>query len=382
MLLWICFAVLTATVVGLLVLPLMREAERVGGAPEAELAVYRDQLREIEADRERGLVGDSEAEAARAELARRLIKQAEAKEQGSGANATPTVAAASRWIATLLALAIPLSAVSIYLAIGAPTLPGRPFAERMAQRAENSTLAELIAKVEARLRENPDEGEGWDVIAPVYMRQQRYAEAADAYARAGRLLGETPKRLAGLGEALIMASNGLVGEEARRAYEKLLAADPQRIEARFWLAVAKEQDGDTAAAIEDLSNLIDEAPPDAAWKGFVEERLAALKGVPADKPTDTRGADGAGNAEAAAIERMTAQERAAFISRMVDGLAERLKHDTKDLDGWMKLIRSLHVLARRDEAMSALDNARRQFSGDPAALGSLDALAVSLGLRS
>lgn len=380
MLLWVCFAVLTAVVVAALARPMLRRASTQADASEAELAVYRDQLREIDADLDRGLVGEAEAQAARTELARRLIKEAESRPSESE-GADPALAVAGRWTASMVALALPLAAVALYLALGAPTLPSRPFGERVALPAEKATMADLVAKVEARLREKPEDGEGWDVIAPVYMRQQRYGDAADAFVRAIRLLGESPKRLAGLGEALIMANDGLVGEQARRTYERLLALDPKRLEAHFWLAVAKEQDGDVQGAIGDLTTLLEQAPPDAAWKGFVEERLAELKGVPAGRTKGTTG-DEAPAADVAAVEKMTAEERAAFIGRMVDGLAERLKQNGKDLDGWVKLVRSLHVLSRRDEAVAALANARQQFADDPKALGTLDALAESLGLRS
>lgn len=382
MLLWTGFALLTAAVVAALTRPLLRAPEVVdeqGG----ELAVYRDQLRELEADRERGLVGSEEAEAARVELARRLIKEAERTGGEAARRAGQAVAGAGRWAVGAVALGIPLAATALYLALGSPGLPARPLAERLAAPADKVSVAELVAKVEARLREKPDEGEGWDAIAPVYMRMQRFADAADAYERALRLLGESPQRLLGLGEALIMSSNGVVGEQARKTFERLRVLDPGHVEARFWLAIGKQQDGNRDGAVSDLQALLAEAPADAPWRAFVEERLAELGGTPPvgtaarEQPAKT-----APQGPAVDVSRMTAEERTAFITQMVDGLAERLKANGNDLDGWVKLVRSLHVLGRREEATAALIDARRALNGNTQALATLDALAGSLGLGS
>ncbi|MEW5963542.1 MAG: c-type cytochrome biogenesis protein CcmI [Pseudomonadota bacterium] len=381
MLLWLCFALLTAAVVAALARPLLRAAQSEDGA-DGELAVYRDQLRELEADRERGLVGAEEAEAARVELARRLIKEAERTGAG-GPGVSSALAGGGRWVVGVVALGVPLAAIALYLALGSPGLPARPLAERMAVPADKASVAELVGKVEARLRERPEEGEGWDAIAPVYMRMQRFADAADAYERALGLLGESPQRLMGLGEALIMASNGLVGEQARRTFERLRALEPGHVEARFWLAIGKQQDGNRDGAVADLQALLAESPADAPWRAFVEERLAEFGAAPAkgtvsrEQPETT-----APSGPAFDVAKMTAEERTAFITQMVDGLAERLKKDGTDIDGWVKLVRSLHVLGRRDEALAALGNARRALEGNTQALATLDALAGSLGLGS
>src|SRR5207247_718880 len=100
---------------------------------------------------------------------------------------------------------------------------------------------ELVAKVEARLREHPEDSEGWDVIAPVYLRLGRFHDAAGAFDRASRLKGESVKRLAGFAEASVLGADGVVTEEARLACEKILALEPGRADVRFWLALAKEQ---------------------------------------------------------------------------------------------------------------------------------------------
>src|SRR5690606_33027739 len=140
----------------------------------------------------------------------------------------------------------PALPLTFYLAEGSPGLPGQPHAARIAVPSDRATIDSLVAKGEVRLRAHPEVGQGWDVIAPVYFRQGRVTEAAQAYRHAIRLLGESPRRLDGLGEASVFASNGIVTEEARRSCGRLAGLEPAQPEPRFWLALAKEQDGDLA----------------------------------------------------------------------------------------------------------------------------------------
>src|SRR5689334_21007604 len=236
MFLWLVFALMTAAVLAVLLRPLLRPAP-IAAADAANVAVYRDQLAEIARERDSGLIGTAEAGAAHAEVARRLLASA-------GASPTAprdTMHAGSA--AVVLAIAAPLLAAAAYLMLGTPGLPGAPLSARLSAPSEMTRVDDLVAKVEARLREHPGDGQGWDVIAPVYFKQERYKDAADAYARAIALLGESPRRLAGFAEATTFANDGIVTEPARNAYEKLVALDPARVEPRFWLAVANEQDG-------------------------------------------------------------------------------------------------------------------------------------------
>lgn len=389
MLLWICFAVLTAAVIAALTRPLMREDAHSGSPAEADMAVYRDQLAEIETDRARGLIDGSEATAARAEIARRLIQRSEA-DAGSRAGDGAALTGGSRPAMGLVLAAaafIPVLSVAAYLAVGSPTLSGQPRVAQGKSPVESAPIEELIAKVEARLREKPDEGQGWDVIGPVYALQQRYSDAAQAFARAISILGENPKRLAGFADSAIRANNGIVSEDARRAYERLLVLDPNRLDAHFWLAASKEQDGDLAAAAARYRELLakPQATAESPWRKVAEERLQVVTGElgkaersPAGRSSEPQEAPSA--AAVASVEKMSPDERARFIERMVGGLAERLKADGKDLPGWLRLVRAYVVLGRNAEATEALAEARRNFADDAKSLSELDALAESLGL--
>lgn len=390
MLIWVVLACLTAIVLLVLLRPLAAAGTN-DRAPEAfDAAVYRDQLSEIENDRARGLIGGEEAEAARVEIARRLLA-ADSKARASDRATTGGARARTALIAVVAAL--PLLALGLYLTFGSPRLPDQPLAARLEDPASDRKLEALVARVEARLREHPEEGEGWEVIAPVYMSWRRYSDAAEAYAQAIRLLGPSAKRLSGQGQALVLANNGVVTEDARHALEGALALDQTLIGPRALLAIAKEQDGQFAAAIEDWRALLGKANGDAPWREMVEKRIAAAEahlagqpvsegGTPAPPEAGPQREGGPSASDIAAAQTMSPAERQAMVERMVQGLAARLDQDGSDLPGWLKLVRAYSVLDRKDDALRALQRAKNQFSGNAQAIKQLDQLAAELGLKS
>ena len=278
MLFWICAAGLTAGVLWMLWRPLSRALGNESGSRAGEVEVYRDQLREIERDSERGLLDSEEAAAARTDISRRLLASVrEGQSEGETSGSRPDERRLGRWPVLIGAGAVPILAFSLYLALGSWWLVGVPYRQTDAFDRDRAGVDQLVAQVEARLREQPEDARGWDVIAPVYMRLDRYDEAAQAFSRAIRLLGENVKRLEGFAEATVLAGNGIVTEEARLAYERVLALEPQRPEPRFWLALAKEQDGRLAEAATEYRSLIEKASPGAAWRPSVQSRLAAVE---------------------------------------------------------------------------------------------------------
>ena len=390
---WICAAVLTVLAVLALVRPLLAPADETADTaePAADIAVYRDQMTEIDSDRARGLITETEAEAARVEIARRLLAAAELGASGT-IGSTPGKNAFARRISSdklfmMVAGLVPAVALAIYAVQGSPGLPGRPVAERLASTpGPGADVEELVARVEERLRANPSDGQGWDVIAPVYLRLERFADAAEAYRRAIELTSESPQRLSGLAESSVLANDGIVTETARKAYQRLLELEPHRNEAVFGLALAKEQDGDLDQAEADYRKLLESAPPQAPWRIFVTERLEALAARRA-KPADAGGPAAANStgpdaSTADTIAALPPDERRKLIMQMVEGLSQRLKENGRDGEGWQRLIRSWAVLGDTKKAEAALLDARKALVGDENALAALNALAKSLGLKS
>lgn len=395
MLFWILVAGLVAGITLAIIRPLMRPPTEPPAAAEADIAVYKDQLKEIAADEARGTLASGEAESARAEIARRLLRVShdDSKSDAAGRAATRTRFAVPVSLAT--AIALPAISLGLYLAYGDPGLPAQPLSERLAEANDPRKPNDLIAKVEQRLREHPEDGTGWDVIAPVYYGMGRYSDAADAYQKAIRLIGEDPRRLQGFANARIRMENGIVPDDAHKALERILVLNPQAIEPRIWLALAKEQDGRLADAAADYKELITKAPTDAPWRPILIARLAKLdpktaaafaneqkEASAAPAPTTASPSTAPSGSDASAVMSMKPEERQAFITRMVDGLAARLKADGSDAAGWVKLIRAYEVLGRRDDAVKALGDARANLKGNQGGLAQVDDLARQLGLGS
>jgi cytochrome c-type biogenesis protein CcmH len=346
--------------------------------------VYRDQLDEIERDRSAGLIPEAEAEAARIEVSRRLLAAADAEE-----NRTAPTASSADWrrraVAVVALIVLPFGATMAYLKLGSPYLESQPHADRRPAAHPNTSLASMIAQVEAHLESNPKDGRGWEVVAPVYMRIGRYDDAVRARRNAVELNGETAVRLADLGEAMVAAANGVVTAEAKTAFSRAVAFDPKDIKARYFLGLAAEQDGQSKDAATIWRRMLADAPANAPWIGLVQAALARVEGTPvAGAPTSGAPAAGAPGPSAADVEaaaKLTAEQRNDMVRGMVARLADRLKTEGKDIDGWLRLVRAYMVLGDRDKARAAVGDARQALAGDTEKLQRIDALAKGLGLE-
>ena len=357
---WFVLAGMAALAVLAALLPLLRPSPPAKADPAAnEAAFYKAQLEEIRRDVERGLLPQGEVESARAEAARRLIATASDPSETS-----PPARRTRLGAAALIAIGLPAIAFSLYARLGEPRMPDVPLASCKAAPETNGGIEAAVAAVEARLAVKPDDGKGWAVIAPVYMRLERYSDAVHAYAEALRILGEDPMRRAAYGEALVAAGGGVVTDEARQAFDRALTEQPGQPQARYYVALAAEQDGKKADAIRDYEQLAADSPPGAPWVAMVTARLAALKGEPAPAT------------DAAAIP----EAQRPMIEGMVSKLATRLASTGGGVDEWSRLIRAYTVLHEADKAKAALASARKALAPDADAVASLDVLARNLGL--
>ena len=156
------------------------------------------------------------------------------------------------------------------------------FSARLNATPARMDLAAAIAKIEAHLVQHPDDGRGYEVLAPVYLRMGRAGDAVHAAQEALRLLGPNAERQELYGEALVSAANGVVTAEAKLSFEAAAAQDPSAPKPRFFLGLAAAQAGDSARAREIWGKLVAEAPQDAPWAQALRERMAALGGGPED----------------------------------------------------------------------------------------------------
>ena len=375
MTLWLVLALMTAAAIFAVLWPLSRREDALRSG--SDVAVYRDQLDEIRRDQAAGLIGDSEAAAAQVEVSRRLIAAADAAAAVPQAAPAAAMTRRRRAVAVAALVLLPAGAIALYLAVGSPTLPGQPLTSRAPE--ERQTIAQMVTQVEAHLAKNPNEGRGWEVVAPIYLRMGRFDDAVKARRMALELNGATAERHSGLGEALTAAANGVVTAEALAQFKAAIALDTDHVKARFFLGLAAEQDGRVSEAITTWRALLDGAPPGAPWAEFVRAELTRLTGGPSGGPG---GAPGSGPSEdqVAAAADLPPDQRIAMIKGMVERLAERLGKDGSDIDGWLRLVRSYMVLGERERALAAAGEARRALAAEPDKLRRIDELVKGLGL--
>jgi cytochrome c-type biogenesis protein CcmH len=377
---WIFLALMTAAAVFAVLWPLLRKPDGAAALGGSDVAVYRDQLEEIERDCATGIIAAPEAEAARIEVSRRLIAAADAAgiaepAPGRAARRARSRGAAQRaarqrddaqsrrrrLAAAITLVGLPLGAAGLYLVLGSPDLTGQPLAERVATGSEAVEAA--FARVEAHLEQDPEDGRGWEVIAPVYMRVGRYQDAVKARSNALRLLGSSAQREADLGEALVAAANGIVTTDAKAAFDEAIRLDPTDVSARFYQGLAAEQDGNPTEAARLWRALLADAPQNAPWSSSVSRALARVEPGTGEK-APSKAAGQAGDVPAGQDQ---------MIRGMVERLAARLREDGADVDGWLRLVRSYTVLGDAERERAATADARAALANDPEKLRRLDA---------
>jgi cytochrome c-type biogenesis protein CcmH len=371
MTLWIIFGMMTVAALVAAGWPLVRSRASESGA--SDVAVYRDQLEEIERDRADGRIGHDEFEAARIEVSRRLLGAASA---GTAAS-TATLHRSRRFVALAgVVIAVPLVAVPFYGLLGSPDLPAEQAASRDGGDGQAASITVMIARIEQRLAEKPEDSRGWEVIAPVYMRLGRYSDAVKARRNILTLLGPSAQREADLGVALAMAAGGEVTADSKSAFERAVALDAGNVNAAFFLGVAAQQDGNDAEAARIWRDLIAKAPPDAPWLAAVQERLAGVSGAGDAAPGGYALAarpPGPTAEDMAAVRGMTPEAQRQFMRDRIEGLAARLHENGTDVGGWLRLLRAYMVLGERDKAREAAGEARDALARDPDKLKLLDA---------
>lgn len=388
---------LTTLAVALLIGPLILRNRRDETRDAYNLAVYRDQLAEIERDVDRGILSGDEAAAAKSEIGRRIL--------GLAPSTIP--AATSRtplFVAVIAILVLPFAAWTLYWDLGSPSVADQPLASRNptnVQTAANpnnphTDMAEAVRKLTAHLQAHPDDVESWLLLARSDVDLSRYQDAVDAYRHAVDLSGRKPEIVGDWGEAQVLAAGGIVTAEAKQAFEAALADKDSAPRSRYYLAQAKAQAGDAKGALQDWVDLEAESPADADWLPLLRRRIAEAAqtaGVdqatlktsagaprkspppepkvaanppagPSPTPTTSPGeANMPSTAQVAETAKATAgmseKDRQAMIEGMVDKLATRLQQNPDDGDGWLRLGRAYMVLDKPDKAVDAYAHAAK-----------------------
>ena len=360
---WIMFFALTAAAVMSALWPLAFRRQ-LTTQPEAAVNFYKSQVAAIDRDCGSGLMSGTDAVIARNEAARRLL--------AASGQETPRVKIAPpgavRIWAALALISIPAFSIAFYGRLGHPELPDAPLSTRLAAPPESMDVPALIAKLEAEVAARPNDGRGYALLAPIYMRLNRPGDAGKTYIKAMALLGESAELRSDYAETLVAEAQGSVTPEARAEFDAATKLDPSAPKARFYIGLAAEQAGDKPAALDIFRRLVADAPAGAPYVQSVNYRIMRLGGAAPSVPP------------AAAIAALPDAERDGAIRSMVEGLAARLAQNGQDEAGWLRLIRAFSVLHEETRAKTAVADAFRSMAADPQAVQRIGALAKELGL--
>lgn len=349
MLFWVVAGVLAAAAAGLVLSRAAGAARDLAADPTP--IVYRRQLAEIDELAERGLIGENERKVAHAEAARRLLGAADAPQQTWSADAR------SGRAVLLTVLAASAAALAVYVTVGQPGMGDQPFAKRLAawRAADPASLnpPELAAVLERLTREHPQDPQAWRYLAIAEGAAQDPADAVRAMRHAARLAPNSADNWELLGEALVAQAGGDVTAEAQSAFREALKHDPKAAAARFHLARAQIAAGDKAGGLAAWRALLADLPADDQRRPDLVAAIAEAEGRPAAPAAPPAG-------------------QLAMIQGMVQGLAEKLKANPDDPQGWVRLVRAYAVLGDKAKLNEALTAAKARYAGKPDTLAQLD----------
>lgn len=368
---WLVLTVIALVALVWIVFPLIRAKNTSSPRAEGELAVYRDQLAEIQDDIERGLTTEDQAAIDEIELSRRMLSV-------SGTKRDNEVTGLSRGarvvtVAILAMITIP-GTIALYSQIGAPKMQGQPFVAVASETSDHaaSDMTGAIGRLAARLQENPDDAEGWVLLAKSYEFAQDLDNAAIAWGRAFEIKGEDANIAGSYAEALTRAAGGVVPPNARLLFEQLAQENPDDPRNHFYVGIAEAQAGRGQAAIDVWLALLARSPADAPWlPGITRQinetasqfsiKVGEIKTLPPAEPATSAqpvtGVPGPTAEDMAAASQMTSDEQTMMIRSMVERLAGRLEENPDDIEGWLRLARAQAVLDGPASAQPSLERA-------------------------
>ena len=351
------------------VILLLRSLSRAADRPQEQAAdaqFYRDQIEEIEQERAKGRLSEADAEAARAEAARRLLRSARSETNEIRTSGEP-ILRRRRAASAIVMSVVPLIALCAYGLLGSPQLAGLDRAQLVAEGERMSgeagggkekprSMEEIVLLLEETVSKNPKDGQAWTILSHIYLAQGRFDDAEAAFKHSVDILGESSVLLLEYAEKLVQAKSFTVTPEAKALFERAVKLDPESLKAKLYFALSVEQEGK------------------------IDEAFALYKAV-----ADSKGASEEADIARQQVERLSGKKPQVAaappeIVAMVEGMAERLNQNGGTPEEWERLIRSYAVLGDRGKAGAALEKARTALSGNKDGLARIDQVAKDLKL--
>ena len=404
---WIPVGIVTVLTVFWTIRPLLkREKSTPAARASYDIQVFKDQLKEIESDAQRGVISEAEAKRVRTEVSRRLLAAASAEEAEPSAPSAPK--AATFGLAFLIAIVASIGGLGLYYFWGQPGLPDLPYSENLirqaaanerpsqaeaeafiqARQADTTGLANfdsitqsrdaaLLAELAAVLQDRPDDLEGHRLLARNLAAAGRFIEAHAAMDVVIRILGDaiTPEDHLEHAELMILAAQGYVSPDSFAALNEVMTTIPENPRARYYAGLALAQYDRPRQAYIIWNQLLREGPEDAPWIPAIR---AAIGDLAARAGVDEAPASGPTAEQVEAAQDMTNEERSEMIRSMVAQLTERLEADGGSVEEWVRLIGANVVLGDTEAATRALDAAKTAFADSPEALGRIEAAGAQI----
>lgn len=356
--LFVVAALLMLITVVLVAGPLLKKAQP-GSQSRADfdLAVFKDQLKELEEEAGQGLIDAKAMEAAKLEIERRMLAAASIAQSC----ANPLTPARRRMLAFCLLLLLPVCGMGVYLTLGSPVMQDQPYIERLARRLgveADQARAKLdeAARLTERLGADPADGAAWRDLGRAQRDLGRHADGAESLKHALMNGERDPEIIAEMAESQVYAAQGEVQLPAKRAFETVLLAKPGHPKALYFLGLERMQQDDAKGALQQWRRLESLSTADAPWLPTVKQRIAEAEAKLSGKaPLNAQGMPD--------------------IGAMVSRLEERMKSNPNDAKGWTMLGRSYAALG--DMGKSA-DAYRRALKLSPDDLDLKQAVAVAL----
>lgn len=283
---WLLASLLTLTALALVLPPIWRQRQEADTVPDRHnIAIAKSRLAELAAQLKAGALTQAQYDEQRLELELALsddldILEPAANPKGKG-----------RWMAYVLAIAIPLLTMTLYAGLGAYQAiePGAEMLAATPAAPNIEEMGKMVAKLAERMKANPNDAEGWVMLGKSYKYLQQYPKAAEAFAEAYKLLGDKPDIMLAYADALAFANGEqLAGKPAELVF-KVLEKEPDNVTALWYGGMAKAQAGDAAAGIKLWRKVVALLPPDSPARQETQELLAKLESsVPAAQETTVK----------------------------------------------------------------------------------------------
>ncbi len=378
---WIIIAVLAAFALATMIVPMIRSGalnkKKVDTAHDTyDIAVYKDQLAELERELERNVLSDEQAERGRFEIHQRMLEASTySKKHNTAVNHKGSLK--PDWLIISLIGIIPLFAVALYLKLGSPQMPDYPLAQRTDIVAPHSgttgtapAMSEIIDRLRDRLEENPEDIEGWRLLSRSLVSMSNFNEASLVYQRIYQMSGDIMDK-SNYAEASMMASGQDITPDILAIFQEVADADPLDARANFYIGQAALQSGDTKSALQIWIDLLYFSPPDAPWIPSIENQIRTVAQEAnielgtiraSQRAIDIAAKAGLGEGtslpgptveDIANAQQMNEQDQNEMIRSMVQRLADRLASEPNDPQGWNRLANAYKVLGETDNELDA-----------------------------